>query len=133
MYENVGGNGRGSWTWEFYPPPYAFLAPRNASPMPAPLISASGRGLGCDGKPCAKCAAARVGMGLFDGGLVVTTWSLAEWLIAGGAVVVGFAVLGGGAQSRERRGALRSARLDYLQERERIQKRYRPRKRKASA
>lgn len=132
MYETVGGNGGGSWAWEFYPPPYNFLAPSNSAPMPAPVVSMSGRGLGCDGKPCAKCDAARVGMGLFDGGLDVSTWGSIEWLVAAAGVFVAMAMLNGGTRTREKRGALRSARLEYLQEREKIRK-YRPRKRKVSA
>lgn len=131
-YEQVGGGGRGAWTWELYPPPYDFLAPRNSAPMPAPLVSVSGRGLGCDGKPCARCAAARVGVGLFDEGFDVSTWGSTEWLIAGGTVLVALAFLNGGPRQRERRSALRGARLDYLQQREQIQKRYRPKKKRAA-
>lgn len=131
MYARLGSSKKGqggSWAWELYPPPYDFLGPRNATPMPAPILT--GRGLGCDGKPCDRCAAARVGVGLFDSGLDVSGWSSTEWLIAGAGLVLGMALLNGGQRTQERRGALRTARLDYLQQREKIRRRYRPRKKK---
>jgi hypothetical protein len=48
-YKNVG-----NWSWEFYPPPYDFLAPRDSTPQPAPVLfprGIGGCGCGCNGAP----------------------------------------------------------------------------------
>jgi hypothetical protein len=63
----------GNWSWEFFPPPYAFLAPPDSAPMPAPVITGEGRGVGCTGVGCTggcgcngACGGARRGPGLGD-------------------------------------------------------------------
>lgn len=69
-YRNVGGD----WSWEFYPPPYDFLAPKNSVPMPAPVILPGGglagyrragmqQGLGCPGNPNCGCGPSACGKG----------------------------------------------------------------------
>lgn len=78
----------GDWGWEFYPPPYDFLAPRNSAAMPAPVIGRGVSGLGCGGKCGGSCCGGgdhAHGMGLFESGLDYTQWGVAEW----GAVIVG--------------------------------------------
>lgn len=64
-YRNVG-----NWEWEFYPPPYDFLAPRNSAPQPAPIIYTSPRrglgGCGCAGT-CGGCSGSHAhGVGDLD-------------------------------------------------------------------
>lgn len=49
-YESLHG---GSWAWEYFPPPFDFLAPANSAPMPAPRLTAAGfGGFGCPGPAC---------------------------------------------------------------------------------
>lgn len=107
----------GDWSWEYYPPPYDFLAPRRAAPMPAPVLYhgaeffpaanvAGGaprppavvvragapvvyqsRGVG--GCNCGgSCGGCHKGIGLFDS-MDFSTWGLGEWgMIAVGAYLV---------------------------------------------
>lgn len=91
----VGGYKRtGNWAWEFYPPPYDFLAPSNSAPMPAPVIAPHGvSGVGCAcGGQCGHCHAA--GMGLFDSGLDLSQWGAAEWFVSAGVVYLALSLLG---------------------------------------
>jgi hypothetical protein len=79
----------GNWEWEYYPPPYDFLAPRDSAAMPAPILQ---RGVGCGGDSCncgGTCGGApAAGMGLFDS-MDFTTWGVGEWgTIAVGAYIV---------------------------------------------
>jgi hypothetical protein len=74
----------GNWEWEYYPPPYDFLAPPDAAAMPAPILQ---RGVGCGGDHCdcgGACGGHAPGIGLFDS-TDFTQWGVAEW----GAIAVG--------------------------------------------
>jgi hypothetical protein len=75
----------GDWGWEFYPPPYAFLAPPDSAPQPAPILSGLS-GCGCGGK-CGGCESHSHGMGLFDD-FSLGTWGLGEWVAVGGVLLV---------------------------------------------
>ena len=79
----------GDWTWEYYPPPYDFLAPADSVAMPAPVLQGMG-GCGCGGS-CGGCGGRhehKHGMGLFDS-MDWTTWGAGEWTaIAVGAYVL---------------------------------------------
>jgi hypothetical protein len=105
----------GNWSWEFYPPPYDFLAPKNSVAMPAPVLytpqhyagprGTGVSGCGCGGT-CGGCGGGHShGMGqddsttaapttlnlgtLFSSGLDFTSWGIGEWAIAGlGAYLV---------------------------------------------
>jgi hypothetical protein len=90
-YMRQGGLGSydhtGDWSWEFYPPPYDFLAPANAAAMPAPILltpggGLSGAGCGCGGS-CGGCGGHSHGMGLFESGFDWTQWGAGEWTVAG--------------------------------------------------
>jgi|SRR5579863_891971 len=94
----------GDWTWEYYPPPYDFLAPADSVSMPAPILTAPGvpwrrsspqkpigagaAGCGCGGT-CGGCGdhSHGLGDGLFNTGLFVnpdlSTWGVGEWLTIG--------------------------------------------------
>jgi hypothetical protein len=99
----------GNWTWEFYPPPYDFLAPGNSRPMPPFVYPARGvGGCGCGGSCGGGCYG---GLGLFDSGLDVSQWGLGEWA----AVAVGVYVLGSlvGDTRRAGRRAGRAVKSSY--------------------
>ena len=85
----------GNWGWQFYPPPYQFLAPPNSAPQrapvlpsPAPVLYAPGRGFGslsgcgCGCKGKGDCGT-HAGMGLFESGLDWSQWGVGEWTAAG--------------------------------------------------
>lgn len=79
----------GNWGWEFFPPPYDFLAPRPAAAMPAPILGMGGCGCGGRGGCGGGCASHRHGMGLFESGLDWSQWSIPEWtLVAVGSYLV---------------------------------------------
>lgn len=71
------------WNWEFYPPPYDWLAPANSTPMPAPILpkgrGMAGCGCGCGG----DCGGHGAGLGLFEAGLDWSQWGIAEWTLVG--------------------------------------------------
>lgn len=77
----------GNWEWEYYPPPYDFLAPRDSAAMPPPHLQ---RGIGCGGDSCncgGTCGGSS-GIGLFDS-MDFTTWGVGEWgMVALGAYLV---------------------------------------------
>lgn len=88
----------GNWTWEFYPPPYDFLAPLDSVPMPSPILGRSRGvgGCGCGGT-CGGCGGGGHhphGMGLFDSGLDLTGWGIPEWLTAAGGLYLLFSLFG---------------------------------------
>lgn len=85
----------GDWSWEYYPPPYDFLAPADSTAMPAPFITSNGglSGCGCGGS-CGGCGGHSHGMGLFDSGLDLTQWGVPEWSIAGLGLYTLFKLLG---------------------------------------
>jgi hypothetical protein len=95
----------GDWSWEFYPPPYDFLAPSDSVAVPAPVLytpASSGPGLGCAcGGKCGDCG----GLGLFDSGLDLSQWGVGEWVAAAGIGYLGITLLGGlmGATRKVRR------------------------------
>jgi hypothetical protein len=104
----------GDWSWEYYPPPYDFLAPKNSAPMPAPILYTKKTGMGGCGCGCSgncggaghthgvgdttddTAAAAVIPTGttvnlgtLFSSGLDFTSWGIGEWAVAGlGAYLV---------------------------------------------
>lgn len=92
----------GDWTWEFYPPPYDFLAPSDSVPMPAPVLytpEPSGPGgLGCAcGGSCGHCSSGAGGwggLGLFESGMDLNGWGVGEYVAAAGVAFLGFKVLG---------------------------------------
>lgn len=84
----------GNWGWEFFPPPYDFLAPRNSAPMPAPFLPGGLGCAGCGGTCGGGCARPGVGMGLFDSGLDLAGWGVGEWLTVAAGVFVVRAVFG---------------------------------------
>jgi hypothetical protein len=90
----------GDWTWEFYPPPYNFLAPRDSVAMPAPIIytplARSGPGLsgcGCGGA-CGSCHSHAGGLGLFDSGFDVSQWGVGEWVATAAIGYLSLKILG---------------------------------------
>lgn len=92
----------GDWTWEFYPPPYDFLAPADSVAMPAPVLytpGSSGPGLGCAcGGSCGHCSSGSGGwggLGLFETGMDLTGWGVGEYVAAAGVAFLGFKLLSG--------------------------------------
>lgn len=88
-YDNTG-----NWEWEYYPPPYDFLAPANGVAMPPPILAK--RGVGCDcGGTCGGCGdhSHSSGIGLFDS-TDFATWGWAEYLAIGGGLYLLFSLLG---------------------------------------
>ena len=91
----------GDWTWEFYPPPYDFLAPSDSAPMPAPVLFTPGVGglsgchCGgrCGGHGCGRGGVAG-GLGLFDSGLDLSQWGIGEWAIAGAGLYLALSLFG---------------------------------------
>lgn len=90
-----------NYSWEFWPPPYNFLAPPSvlAKPgqvQPQDLMQISPTGLGCTGGAC-NCGGACKGLGqagLFGTGLFesldTSTWGWGEWasIAVGGYLVI---------------------------------------------
>lgn len=99
-YENTG-----NWAWEFYPPPYNFLAPADSVAMPPPVLGGAAvvprsPGLGCGGSSCScggTCSGAaghdHAGLGLFDS-MDWTTWGVGEWTAIGIGAYVLLSVIG---------------------------------------
>jgi hypothetical protein len=90
----------GDWTWEFYPPPYDFLAPADSAAIPAPILLNPGSrgglsgGCGCGGS-CGGCGGSHShGMGLFDTGLDLTGWGMPEYAIVGIGLYALFKIIG---------------------------------------
>jgi hypothetical protein len=82
----------GNWTWEFYPPPYDFLAPRNSAPVPPFVYPGRGvGGCGCGGSCGGACHG---GLGLFESGLDLSQWGLGEWAAVGLGVYLLSSVFG---------------------------------------
>ena len=81
----------GDWTWEYYPPPYDFLAPADSVAMPAPVVNGLG-GCHCGGT-CGGCGGHSHGMGLFDSGLDYSGWGLAEFAVVGAGVYLGVSLI----------------------------------------
>lgn len=82
----------GDWRWEWYPPPYDFLAPGDSAPQPAPTLNARGFGCAAGGCGCGgKCGASAgsAGLGLFSS-MDPSTWGWGEWIAiaAGGYFVI---------------------------------------------
>lgn len=78
----------GNWEWEYYPPPYDFLAPPDAAVIPVPVLYAgefgsglSGCGCGCGGSGACGGGDHSHGVGLFDT-MDVTQWGAGEWIAA---------------------------------------------------
>ncbi len=97
LFEQSGIGGyreSGDWTWEFYPPPYDFLAPPDSVAQPAPVLYPhDGHGMGgcgCGGS-CGGCGdhgmGQTTGPGLFGTGLFVSmdpsTWGWGEYSVIG--------------------------------------------------
>ena len=91
----------GDWRWEYYPPPYDFLAPADSHAVPAPILfpasagRTAGRGIGgcgCGGS-CGGCGGHSHGIGLFDS-TDFATWGVAEWSVIAGGVYLLFSLWG---------------------------------------
>jgi hypothetical protein len=88
-YEHVG-----DWGWEYFGPnAYAWEAPADSAPQPAPILpdpawGSSGLGCGCGGT-CGGCGDHDhgLGQGLLNTGLFqstdISTWSWMEWAVLG--------------------------------------------------
>lgn len=83
----------GDWSWEFFPPPYDFLAPPDSAPQPAPImrgnrivlptpIVLAPKGVGDCGCGCNGAGDCH-GLGLFDAGFDYTRWGAPEWTFIG--------------------------------------------------
>ncbi len=77
----------GNWSWEYYPPPYDFLAPPNAAPQPAPFafpqgLSGCGGSCGCGG----KCGGHKHGVSGFMDAFDFSQWDWTDYALAIGAV-----------------------------------------------
>jgi hypothetical protein len=70
------------WTWEFYPPPYNFLAPGGGHGPAAPVLYTPAAGLGGCGCGCNGHGSCGGGLGLFESGFDWTQWSVGEWTVA---------------------------------------------------
>lgn len=81
----------GNWTWEFYPPPYDFLAPGNSRPVLPFVYPGRGVGCGCGGSCGGACHG---GLGLFDSGLDLSQWGLGEWAAVGIGVYLVTSLMG---------------------------------------
>jgi hypothetical protein len=101
----------GDWTWEYYPPPYDFLAPRNSAAVPPFVYPARGVGCGCGGSCGGACHG---GLGLFESGLDLSQWGLGEWAAAALGVYLIGSLMGdagrAGRQVRKYRKAKRTRR-----------------------
>jgi hypothetical protein len=91
----------GDWTWELYPFAYSFLAPKDSTPQPAPIVDFGLQGLGCGGScGCGgKCSDSHgLGQGLFNTGLFTSTdptqWGIGEWATIAGAIYLGSNIFG---------------------------------------
>jgi hypothetical protein len=99
----------GNWTWEYYPPPYDFLAPANSRPMVAPILYPRGvGGCGCGGGCGGACHSA--GLGLFDSGLDLAQWGLGEWAAVGLGVYLIGSLMGDAGRAGRKVRRYRSAR-----------------------
>jgi hypothetical protein len=110
----------GNWEWEYYPPPYDFLAPSDSAAMPAPILPA--RGVGCAGDcGCGGACGHAPGIGLFDS-TDFTQWGFAEWgtIAVGAYLVISIFSDMGKASKTIKRGY--SRRRSRSQRRERLQK-----------
>ena len=76
----------GNWSWEFFPPPYQFLGPKNPAPMPAPVLKPSGLGCACG---CNSC-----GLGLFESGFDISQWGVGEWAAVAGIAYLTASIIG---------------------------------------
>jgi hypothetical protein len=110
-YDQVGDR-----TWEYYPPPYDFLAPRDSVAIPAPILYTPGGGLsglggcGCGGT-CGGCGDHSHGMGLFDTGLDMSGWGLPEYGVLAGAAFLVYSLVSGGRKARKSSRARKSKAL----------------------
>jgi hypothetical protein len=80
----------GNWAWEYYPPPYDFLAPANSVAMPPPVLRSGVGDCGCGCNGAGACGGGHHhGMGLFDS-MDISTWGVGEWgIVALGLYLVG--------------------------------------------
>lgn len=101
----------GDWTWEFYPPPYNFLAPADSVAIPAPVLYTRPRRSGLGGCACAgACGGSGAcgdhsGLGLFESGFDVSQWGVGEWVAAAAISYLAVSIvgdLGRGAQRVQR-------------------------------
>ena len=99
----------GNWSWEFFPPPYDFLAPKDSVAVPAPILLTPGRaglsgcGCGCGGKgTCGHTHSSSngVGLGLFDT-MDFSQWGIGEWATVGFGVYVLGSIFGDFGRARK--------------------------------
>lgn len=108
------------YSFEFYPPPYNFLAPQDSRAIPPPVLPIK-NGLGCGGSDCGCGCKSKyitnvpqwngLGQGLFNTGLFTSanpsTWGLGEWAAVGvGLYFAGSLIgdVGRGASAAGKRG-----------------------------
>jgi hypothetical protein len=117
-YENTG-----DWSWEFYPPPYDFLAPADSVAMP-PWVIGGDRGMGCAGECGCKGTCnglGRMGMGLFDS-TDFSTWGIGEYAAIGLGLYLLYSLfsdtkaVAGSVKKRYRRSQSASRRKKQLQQ-----------------
>jgi hypothetical protein len=100
-YQNVG-----DYSWEFFGPnAFAWEAPNDSAPQPAPILPIGGlSGCGCGGK-CGGCGDGHkhgvgqaTGTGILGTGLFsstdISSWGWGEWLGVAAAVYLGSSLLG---------------------------------------
>ncbi len=106
----------GDWSWEFFPPPYDFLAPADSAPQPAPILG--GGGLGCTscGGGCGCSQDQGLGQtGFLGTGLFASanpaTWGIGEYATLGVGAYLAFSLVGdAGTVSAKGKQAYRRAR-----------------------
>lgn len=108
----------GNWEWEYYPPPYDFLAPPDSVAMPAPVLAV--RGVGCGGD--CSCGGAcghdhAKGVGLFDS-TDMSEWGIGEWaaIAVGGYLAIKLFGDVGKASKTIKRSRSRSKRRQQLRQ-----------------
>jgi hypothetical protein len=113
-YEHVG-----DWSWQFYPFEYAWLAPADSAPQPAPHLKGFGCSGGCScGGKCKSGMGQASGPGLFGTGLFTSmdpsTWGWGEWLTGIAVLYVGSSLLGDVSRAGRATGAAyRGAKKTY--------------------
>ena len=92
-YEHVG-----DWSWEFYPFAYAWLAPQDSVPQPAPRLKGFGCSGGCNCGGKCKSGMGQASTGLFGTGLFSSSdpsqWGWGEYLAIAAGAYVGISLLG---------------------------------------
>jgi hypothetical protein len=102
----------GDWSWEFFPPPYDAIGPKNPVAMPAPIILTPNgplrpgglSGCGCGGK-CGGCGH-KHGVGLFDS-TDFSTWGIGEYAAIGLGIYMLGSIMGDFGRAKKKVGKIR--------------------------